>query len=224
MEYKGIQFYFKDIYEGKTGVSTYFACAKYESLLCPGRLIVRNNKVKVSLEHTGTNTVADLQRERDPTDEMGQYLSNNCLTTRTSAAKLWERAWKKMRENFGDLGSLKLLHRNTGMDLVSRLRKEATGGDVFRALETDHYRCVSAADKHNFKGFLGVLTVVPHDRIEKKAIRFVQTKLKGAVDMSGHKVKWDKFWAYFKSTWLGLYPASCWNISGMKKDGVPIVN
>ncbi|RLN93607.1 hypothetical protein BBJ28_00020343 [Nothophytophthora sp. Chile5] len=307
--------------------------------------------------------VAELQLERDVTDEMRQYLSANCLTSRTSAAELWERARKKMREDFGDLGSLKLLHHNTRMNLVNRLRKEATDGDVFRALVTDHYRCVSVADKRNFvqfnmsiamarssqhrrtgafehpdlirqkcqpgvtvfidvtfgvtpqpftqtiiimmydkihdcyvpclyilvdckehwtywmafqwvkvildlkckstavvsdfeqalhcgirdqfpstyivlelripvdhvskaieKGFFDVLNVVPHDRIEKKAIPFVQTKLKCAVDTSGHKVKWDKFWAYFKSTWLGLYPVSCWNISGMKEDGVPIVN
>lgn len=42
------------------------------------------------------------------------------------------------------------------------------------------------------KGFLHVLTVVPHDRIEKKAIPFVQTKLKGAINTTGHKGKWDK--------------------------------
>jgi hypothetical protein len=377
MEYKGFQYYFKDTYEGKMGASSYYCCSKYESLLCPGRLIVRNQKVRVSKEHTCREKVTELQLERDVTEEMRQYLHDNCMTNRASSAQLWELARKKMREDFGDLGSLKLLPRNTGINLVNRLRKEATGGDVFRALETDHYRCVSADDKRNFvqfnmsiamarsseyrrtvafghpdlirqmcqpgvtlfidatfsvtpqpfsqtiiimmydkphdyyvpcfyvlvdckehwtywmvfqwikvvldlkcnpavvvsdfeqalhcgirdqfpsayivgclfhwkqalrrkmlelripvdhvskameKGFLDVLTVVPHDRIEKKAIPFVQTKLKGAINMTQHKGKWDKFWSYFKNTWLSLYPVSCWNISGMNNDGVPIIN
>lgn len=143
MEYNGFLYYFKDTYEGKTGTPSYYCCTKYESPLCPGRIIVRNQKVRMSNDHTYLEKTTQLQLERDVTEGMQLYLHDNCLTSCASSAQLWELARKKMCEDFGVLGSLKMLPRSTGINLINRLCKEATGGDVFR----------SAIDKRNFVQF-----------------------------------------------------------------------
>jgi len=100
MEFQGFQYYFKDTYEGKAGASSYYCCSKYELLLCPGQLIVRNQEVCVSKEHTCREKDTDLQLERDVTEEMRQYLHDDCMTNRASSAQLWELTRKKMREDF----------------------------------------------------------------------------------------------------------------------------
>eukprot|EP00644_Phytophthora_capsici_P002883 jgi/Phyca11/129533/e_gw1.85.132.1 len=58
-------------------------------------------------------------------------------------------------------------------------------------------------------GAIDVLTVIPINEITEKGIPFVRSR----VDESGHRVKWDTFWRYFKRTWMLTYAPALWNIN-----------
>jgi hypothetical protein len=74
-------------------------------------------------------------------------------------------------------------------------------------------------------GYINTLTVVQHKKMRNKGIPCVTKKFYGKIDRTGHKPKWDAFWAYFVATWCSdMFAYDSWNISSMVKDAVEIVN
>jgi len=59
------------------------------------------------------------------------------------------------------------------------------------------------------KGAMDILTIIPHEEIEKKGIAFVQSHFTNSP-------LWDKFWKYFRNTWLKRYKYEDWNIYGLE--------
>ncbi|KUF91609.1 Hematopoietic prostaglandin D synthase [Phytophthora nicotianae] len=68
-------------------------------------------------------------------------------------------------------------------------------------------------------GAIDVLTVIPIDEIAEKGIPSVRSR----VDESGHRVKWDTFWRYFKRTWMRTYDPALWNVNAISET-MDIVN
>ncbi|POM62937.1 hypothetical protein PHPALM_27840 [Phytophthora palmivora] len=65
------------------------------------------------------------------------------------------------------------------------------------------------------KGYLEMLTVIPHDKIEGPGTNYIQEKIKEACEdnrISYSDVLWGRFWQYFGNTWLKTYNPSVWNV------------
>ncbi|ETP23851.1 hypothetical protein F441_03085 [Phytophthora nicotianae CJ01A1] len=76
-------------------------------------------------------------------------------------------------------------------------------------------------------GVLDLLTVLPVKVLRKKGIPFVTKKLYRLIGVpreADRTEKWQAFWDYFVKTWCDTYDIFCWNISGMMKENVEIVN
>ena len=63
------------------------------------------------------------------------------------------------------------------------------------------------------RNVLDVLTIIPRDEVVRKGIPYVRSILDIEVHTNEQRVKWNSFWAYFKSFWCSSNSfIKCWNI------------
>lgn len=69
---------------------------------------------------------------------------------------------------------------------------------------------------------MSILTVIPIHEIKTKGVRYCRSKM----DEEAHQVQYNKFWAYFLKTWLGIYDPVIWNIHGLldENSDVTLIN
>ena len=60
-------------------------------------------------------------------------------------------------------------------------------------------------------GVFNILTVVPVDEIETKAIPYIRS----VIEEGEYDKHFDAFWKYFIKTWMGLYDPAYWNVNAV---------
>ncbi len=73
------------------------------------------------------------------------------------------------------------------------------------------------------RGVLDILTILPFGDIEPFGIPYVRSVVEEGVSAENKK-KWDRFWEYFASTWLGSYKVTSWNICGQDNKYKELMN
>jgi hypothetical protein len=76
-------------------------------------------------------------------------------------------------------------------------------------------------------GVLDMLTVVPPAEVDPLGLAFVQRRIGERCREDGvhySSERWSTFWAYFRRTWLRLFPVNVWNVHAMNLQVVSRTN
>jgi len=70
------------------------------------------------------------------------------------------------------------------------------------------------------RDMLDLLTIMPHELLDPRGIDHVTEKIQARLAELGVNYSaelWGAFWAYFRRTWLTLYPPHLWNVRGIQR-------
>ncbi|KAG1686507.1 hypothetical protein DVH05_000140 [Phytophthora capsici] len=130
MEHKNFTYSVKSRYNG----TVYYICSHFRSASCPARLIVKSSG---AIEEVGEHACGrESETVIEATEEMRE-VHEALATTDISVAPsaVWKAANRHLHRKHGENASLRYLPRHRAVPFVKNVRKELTGGNVFRAIE-----------------------------------------------------------------------------------------
>ncbi|OWZ16453.1 hypothetical protein PHMEG_0009751 [Phytophthora megakarya] len=71
------------------------------------------------------------------------------------------------------------------------------------------------------QGVLDMLTVIPQEKVKKKVMAWVKSKIEDKCELAGIKyseIKWGHYWKYFNRTWIIIFPPNLWNVAPFTRD------
>ncbi|RLN96227.1 hypothetical protein BBJ28_00025031 [Nothophytophthora sp. Chile5] len=93
-------------------------------------------------------------QERDVRVEMRNMIETHCMEAmQLSPGLVWSNARDTMVREYGEVAGLRFFNKSEAINLIKRIRNEATGGDVLRAIEDEPARFVSKEDSRAFLQF-----------------------------------------------------------------------
>eukprot|EP00644_Phytophthora_capsici_P002882 jgi/Phyca11/21188/fgenesh1_pg.PHYCAscaffold_85_\ len=135
MEHKNFTNSVKRRYNG----TMYYICSHFRPASCPARLIVKSSG---AIEEVGEHACGrESETVIEATEEMRE-VHEALATTDISVAPsaVWKAANRHLHRKHGENASLRYLPRHRAVPFVKNVRKELTGGNVFRAIELDKYQ------------------------------------------------------------------------------------
>ncbi|KAG6617495.1 uncharacterized protein IUM83_02441 [Phytophthora cinnamomi] len=138
------------------GNTTYYQCSIYRSTGCKGMLNVKvldggDTEVKETGEHTCKSKPGPTVQ--DCGEEMRQLLEMEVVNSPTVIpSRLWEKVCRQLVAKYPN-HAMKPMMREEAINFINYVRKQATGGDVYRQIEAYPTVCVSESDERSFVHF-----------------------------------------------------------------------
>ncbi|KAJ8524453.1 hypothetical protein ON010_g16665 [Phytophthora cinnamomi] len=176
-------------------------------------------------EHTCNNE--DSITARDVQDEMHQLLELRSLgDLRVVPGWVWRTGRDDMIKPYGTGAGLRIIGKTEGIDITKRCRNDASGGDVFRAIETKEVRITP-------EPFTQTVIVMVYDNARDLYIPvstlWSTLKITGRTGTHSRKpveaeMAKRNCLEYFVATSCEMYELPCWNIADMIDANVEIDN
>ncbi|KAG2768187.1 hypothetical protein PC129_g22076 [Phytophthora cactorum] len=149
MEHKNFTYSLKSRYNG----TVYYICSHFRSASCPARLIVKpSGAIEEVNQHSCTRPTENVVEATEQMKEvLGSMVASDIAVARS---RVWRAAVDYLHRKHGESASLRYMPRHTAVSFVKNVRKELTGGDVFRAIELEPTVFVRPQDKRPFMQFL----------------------------------------------------------------------
>jgi hypothetical protein len=147
---------YKYIVNTKRQSTTYYQCSTNLSTGCKGKLNVKIEEGGASdVRETGEHTCKKEPRStlRDCAEEMKQILEVEAIASPAIIpGRLWDRVSSQIVAKYPGQ-AVKPMVRGEAINFINYVRKAATGGDVFRQIETSPSVMVSDSDDRSFVQF-----------------------------------------------------------------------
>ncbi|OQR87133.1 putative cleavage induced protein [Achlya hypogyna] len=140
----------KDNKVTKFKTTQYYVCSAFRRIKCPVRLAIKGGTVTTKYQHN-CEAIAE-EQHHDARAQMHEILTKQCLADRvTPPGLLWKRVKTQLLTEHGQ--GILIMPREPAVAWMYRCRKESSGGDIFREVETPPTCFIAPDDKRYFLQF-----------------------------------------------------------------------